>query len=124
MNHNFLAIGIAILLLCNWLSGCNTRYNIEINVDDRFVGTWEGKDDSGDNLTIIFSSGGTFNTNLGEKGEYKITDEKLEMIVMTGDLKAVITYNYSFLNNNATLSLTELGVNETIVYTRFLEYQL
>ncbi len=117
-NKKLIILGMAVLLLAVGLSGCTTRLSPEMNIDDRFVGTWEGEDELGDNVSIIYFSDGTFNTNYGERGEYELKDEKLVMIVMTGDLKAVLTYNYAFSNDNTTLSLTELSVNETIAYTR------
>ena len=118
MSNNLLIIVIAALLLSVGLSGCNTRFRPEINIDDRLVGAWEGEDELGYNISINFSSDGGFITSYGERGKYEIKDEKLVMTVMTGDLKAVLTYEYVFSDNNNTLSLTELGVNRTIIYTR------
>ncbi|UCD14648.1 MAG: hypothetical protein JSW60_04300 [Thermoplasmatales archaeon] len=118
MSKHLLIIGIAVLLLAVGLSGCNTRLHTERNIDDRFVGIWEGEDELGYAVSINFSSDGGFSTIYGERGKYEIKDEGLFMTVMTGDLKAVQIYEYVFSDNNNTLLLNELGINRSIVYTR------
>ncbi len=40
------------------------------------------------------------------------------MTVITGDLKAVATYDYDFSNNDTNLTLTEFGGGKTLVYTK------
>jgi len=118
MKKQLVIVGIILMLLVVSLSGCSTRPSSEINIDDRFFGTWEGEDESGDTALIIFFSDGAFNTSYGERGEYEIKNEKLIMTVITGDLKAVATYDYDFSNNDTNLTLTEFGGGKTLVYTK------
>jgi len=40
------------------------------------------------------------------------------MLVITGDLKVVATYDYDFSSNDANLTLTEFGGGNTLVYTK------
>lgn len=111
MNKQPLVLGLAVLLICVGLSGCNEPGgNSEL---DKFVGRWEPTSAGG---TLIFSSDRT--CYIGSlSGTYKL-EEGVLVIDLAGGGGISILYDYAFSNNNTTLALTELGVGITTVYTK------
>ncbi len=94
MNKHLIVSGIAVLLICVGLSGC-------VDEENKIVGEWIDQD--GD--THHFFSDGTYNSISGsatQSGMWELKDEKLVFTTLGG----TITYNYSFSNNDKTLTLS------------------
>jgi len=111
MNKTLIIIGVAVLLVCVGLSGCNEKSgNSKL---DRLIGTWM---ENGE-VDYIFESDRTFTSFDGPittAGTYEIKDEKLVLTV--GGIS--ISYNYSFSNNDRTLTMTMVDTNIIHVYTK------
>ena len=87
-------LGIIFILLIVGLSGC-------VDEENKIVGEW--RDQDGD--THHFFSDGTYNSISGsttQSGMWELKDEKLVFTTSGG----TITYNYSFSNNDKTLTLS------------------
>jgi len=119
MKKQLLLFGIVVLLVCVGLSGCNQISNTLNSDKSKFVGTWKTdiKNQYGvGNYTdtyIFFSDGTLSTTYLGSgsvniPGSWEIKDGKLVLTVM---VQAV--YNYSFSNNDHTLTLTPMADGES-----------
>jgi len=106
MKKHLIVIGTAVLLLVVGLCGCN-----EINLfsgDDKLVGTWESEKEGSGTITF-FSDGEWIGSGVwlgGLNGNYEIKDEKLVMSYTIEATKYSLVYNYSFSNNDTTLTLT------------------
>lgn len=105
MKKHLIVIGIVIILLVVGLSGCND-FSSQTSEEDRFVGTWEGEK----SRTITFFSDGEW-IGIGEwlgglNGNYEIKDGKLVMDYIIEETKYSLIYDYSFSNNDITLTLT------------------
>ncbi len=102
MKKHLIVIGIVVLLLVVGLSGCNEISNpLTGNDDNRFVGTW--KNEYG--ATITFFSDGT-GSQTSVSFQWEIKDGKLVMDWIIEGTKYSLVYNYSFSNNDTTLTLT------------------
>ena len=102
----FIAI-LAILVSVGLILFTNNPFNTEKN---RFIGTWEEKDTITP-LTFTFFSDGTCSvTNISST--YDIKDGKL-VVTMTGE-ELIWTWSYSFSNNDSILTLTPMGVGQSI----------
>ena len=96
MKKKLVIIGIAVLLICVGLSGCNEKNNHLTDDESRFVGTWREGDY---NQLIFFSNGtGSFNDFLTT---WEIKDGKL--VVYLPDLGGNLTSEYIFSNNDKTI---------------------
>lgn len=106
MKNRIVIIGIAVLLICIGLSGCNnTISNSEIN---RFVGTWKAEN----NYEMTFFSNGTCNAiNLGNR--YEIEEGKLIFIMDVYEHEVNITYDYYFSDDDTILYLKLVGGDGT-----------
>jgi len=110
MNKHLIVIGTAVLLLAVGLSGCN-----EINPfsgDNRFVGTWKSN-----GSTITFFSDGE-GSEMGIGFQWEIKDGKLVRETdITGVLQSMV-YDYQFSDNDTTLTLTDVSLGITRIYTK------
>jgi hypothetical protein len=112
MKKQLVIIGISLVLLAVGLSGC-TNNNGGGNIEDKFVGKWTCL--SGDYLigNLEFYSDGLARTTHIVDAEvisthsatWEVNGDKL--IVNETDSKIVITYRYTF-SNDQTLVLTEV----------------
>ena len=107
MNKNLIILVIAILLICvGFLSGCNEQSSEE----SKFLGTWI--DDTGE--TTIFHENGTTTSILGDlqgTGTWKLENDRL-IITFQG---LILTFDYSFSNNDETLTLINVDTGLTFV---------
>lgn len=113
MNKHLLILGIAILLICVGLSGCNEQTGTS-SEENKFLGTWT--DNTGEITT--FYSDGTFTSklwNVTGTGTWEIKDGKLKTVFIGGIL---LDYDYSFSNNDETLTLTNVDTGSIYVYTK------
>lgn len=106
IKNRVLIFGFVLLLIVSIFSGC-------IDEKSKFVGTW--KDEQGD--YIVFKSDNTLESEEEsgvEKGTWKISNEELTINI----LGATLIFDYSFSNDDNTLTLTS-KVSESIkVLTR------
>jgi hypothetical protein len=114
-------LGILAILVCVGLSGCNQISNLFLKEEDKFVGTWHNQTEVlfGNNTFTFFSDRTlTFSQGpLSFHGTYEIKDGKL-VTKFQGEIIESAVYTYSFSDNNTKLSLTEVGTNTTLVYTK------
>lgn len=113
MNKNLIIFGIAVLLICVGLSGCDTQQGDSSELA-RFVGTWRCQH-YGTVLTITCFSDGTCSWN-GLSGFYELKDGKFVCDLPSHGITH--TYEYSFSNNDKTLTLTDVSYGDTDVYTK------
>jgi len=108
MKNLFIVIGIVVLLLTVGLSGYNEISNPLSSEEDRFIGTWESEKD-GSGIVTFFSDGEWIGSGIwlgGMTGYYEIKDGKLVMSYIIEGTKFSTVNNYSFYNNDTTLTLT------------------
>ena len=122
-----LIIGIAFLLICVVLSGCNeqqTTTNSEKSDEDRITGTWfisELFENNTRTITYIFSPDTTYkvigtykNYTESFNGTWKIENNKL---IVTIEGRTLIG-DYQFSNNDKTLTITDTETNTSTVLTK------
>jgi hypothetical protein len=124
MNKHLITLGIAVLLICVGLSGCNESNNSFKSDEDRIIGTWvisEIYEGSTRTVTYIFSSDKTYEVigtykegTESSNGTWKILDYKL-VVTIEGRTQ---TGNYKFSNNDKTLTITDNMSNTTTVLTK------
>jgi len=124
MKKQFVIIGIAVLLICVGLSGCNESNNSFKSDEDRIIGTWVISDlyeGSTRTITYIFSSDKTYEVigtykdyTESYNGSWKISDYKL---VVTIEGRTQTGY-YKFSNNDKTLTITDTMSNTTTILTK------
>lgn len=105
MKKQLVIVG-AILLLAVGLSGCNEQSSEE----SKFLGTWI--DNTGE--TTIFHEDGTTTSILGDlqgTGTWKLENDRL-IITFQG---LILTFDYSFSNNDETLTLINVDTGLTFV---------
>jgi len=106
MTKNLIVVAIAVLLICVGFSGCNEQSSEE----SKFLGTWI--DDTGE--TTIFHENGTTTSILGDlqgTGTWKLENDRL-IITFQG---LILTFDYSFSNNDETLTLINVDTGLTFV---------
>ena len=116
MPKKILVVGILIVLMSVGLMGCN-EVLLSSNIESKLVGTWVYHA-SGVDLEITFFSDGKFNDEYLFSGEYEIKDEKLVMTSTIDGTEFSRVYDYYFTENNTKLHLTDVGTNETTIYTK------
>ena len=102
MNKKLLAVGIVILFITViTLSGCTSSTS---DIDkNKFIGTWKKQDTT---QTITFLSNGTVPNYIPSiTGNWEIKDKKLVITISITDVTFDIVYDFSFSNNDNTLSL-------------------
>ena len=112
MNKNLIIFGIIILLICIGLSGCNFQSSEE----NRFVGTWKKESDQYSQTILTFYSDGTYSIGSTTMGDYNIKDGKLELQIIDSSMSQI--YEYSFSNNDKTLTLSSVGGGLTEVFNK------
>jgi len=110
MNKHLIVSGIAVLLICIGLSGCTDNIlNSEMN---RFVGSWESR-----GMTIFtFRYDGTYKSTITE-GTYAVEDGKL-ICTATNYNNRVLSYYYTFSDNDNILSLNGIGRADSVIAKR------
>ena len=115
MKNKTLVIVISIILWTILFSGCNEKEinnNITPSEEDRFIGTWKSERGA---LTITFFSDDDCSF-FGLSGYWEIKDEKL--VITTYEVEQNIIYDYSFSNDDKTLTLTEGKKGGVSVFTK------
>lgn len=122
MSKKILMVGIIIFLSVNGFSGCTDTENYE----EKILGKWlVGSIPEGDDDSVIFNffSNGSFYVNMTEVDEYgtpttqtawmtyEITDDKFIMIIEGNE----VFLDYSFSDNDQTLTLTEKDGTPTVL---------
>jgi len=110
MKKQFELLGVLAILFTVELSGCNQVSNTINPEKNKFVGTWQGKtsDITGvHNITIILFSDGTSSFK-GFSGTWDLKDGKLVIEITTGMGSGTFVFNYTFSNNDRTLTITAM----------------
>lgn len=97
------ALVVTLIILFVGLSGCNENISTQSYIDERLIGTWK----QGESVTFIFFSDGMCSYLYGAPATYSIKDENLVIIVEGG---AILTFDYSFSNNDNALHLTYINI--------------
>jgi len=118
MKKQIVIVGIIVLLVCVGLSGCsNNPFDTEKN---KFVGTWKTNSTESFNPanlgTVIFFSDGTLSLSGLGGMKYEIKDGKL--VISTNNNELQYTFEYSFSNSNTVLTLSLVGTDNPVVYTK------
>lgn len=110
MRKQLIIIGIVVILICLELSGCtNNSVDTERN---KFVGTWNFLFNGITYRWIFFSNGA------GSRAAIPMTwTIKYEKLVIKTN-ESTLTYNYSFSNNNKTLTLIYSTGQDTLVLNK------
>lgn len=111
MKKQLVIFGIAVLLICIGLSGCNEDNNTFQSDEEKIIGTWIYATTLNETTVYVyynFLSNKTFEiifSYTGDRGSgtWNITDNKL-LITLKGE---IITSDYNFSNNNKTLTIIE-----------------
>ena len=124
MNKHLITLGIAVLLICIGLSGCNESNNSYKPDEERIIGTWiisEPYEGSTRTITYIFLPDKTYEVigtykedTESYNGTWKILDYEL-VVTIEGQTQ---TGNYNFSNNDKTLTITDNMSNTTTVLTK------
>ena len=116
MQKQFIIIGIATILVCVGLSGCNEVSNTSNTEKNKFIGTWHGTVPAFgiDENTIKFFSNNTLTINT-LSGTWDIEDNKLVLTFNDGGL---LEYSYLFSNNDRTLTITDIDTKVTSILTK------
>jgi uncharacterized protein (TIGR03066 family) len=115
MKKQLVIIGIVAILVSVGLSGCDQQKNPQTD-QNKLVGTWNATVQN-NSVTIVFFSNGTMTVTAMEisvSGTYEIKGDQL---VITSQQSGMETYDYSF-TLDGKLSLTKLGENSGVVYTK------
>lgn len=111
MKKQLVIFGIAVLLICIGLSGCNEDNNTFQSDEEKIIGTWIYATTLNETTVYVyynFLANKTFEvifSYTGDRGSgtWNITDNKL-LITLKGE---IITSDYNFSNNNKTLTIIE-----------------
>ena len=115
MNKKFIILSIILLFLLMGLSGCYDRGGVTLKGDeDRIVGTWV-TDSPYDTLT--FTASGKCK-KFTYDGTWEIEDEKLIIVYEMRSKPIENTYQYSFSDNNSTLTLININNGYTLIYSK------
>ena len=124
MSKNLLIFGLAVLLICVGVSGCNESNNSFKSDEDRITGTWvitELYGNSTMTITYSFLANNTYIVTsiylddiLSFNGIWKIVDNNL-VVTIDGLTQ---TGNYKFSNNDKTLTITNTETNTITVLTK------
>ena len=108
MWKKILLISVVTILISSFLSGCTSKSD-----EDRLVGTWETEDES---MKLVIYSDGTCEF-IGSQGTWEIKDGNLLMVLRFNNGKNTMSYNYSFSDDDKTLTLMDT-VERTWIYTK------
>lgn len=110
MKTPLITMAVTLIFLFLVLGGCNDLNNIS-SEEEKFIGTWVT---IGENpLSFNFSSDGTGSFS-GASLNWELKDGKFVIKLMPGEV--IFTYDYSFLDNGNTLTLTDLQVGKSLIY--------
>ena len=113
MKKKFIATGIIVILIIVGFSGCTENTPNSIDTEkNRFIGTW--KSSTGYPSTLEFFKDGK--CIYGYNGTWDIGDGQLVINLTSISLES--TYEYTFSNNDKTLTLTFVENNFTEVWTK------
>ena len=107
---------MVVLVICVELSGCNELSNPLSSEEDKFVGTWK----SGSYSLVCFSDGtGSY---MDFSMTWKLKDEKfvieISNIPLVDDVSITDVYDYSFSDNDKTLTITSIDTGIPEVYIK------
>jgi hypothetical protein len=108
MTKKILIIGIIIMLISSFLSGCTDN-----SEEGRFIGTWETEDEA---LTLVILPDGECEFMHGQ-GTWEIKNGSLWLVIRFSSGKNTMSYTYSFSNDDKTLTLSDTG-GRIWVYTK------
>ena len=117
MKKQLVIIGIVVILITIGLSGCTEVSNTLNPEKNRFVGTWQNTTVLKSNLTIYLFSDGTC-TFIISSGTWDLKDGMLIIESSSSLGTNILAYNYSFSNNNRTLTLINPVLNQTVVWMK------
>jgi len=109
MSKKIITFGIIFILLLVEMMGC---FEEEKTEEDRFIGVWKLED----GRTMTFYSNGNCNFIIGE-GDWELKNNMIYITVSFKDGKNKMAYNYSFTNNDNTLTFIDAG-DRTWVYSK------
>ena len=112
MKKELIVIGIVTVLVIVGLSGCNENTTSLETEKNRFIGTWFSS--TGHPSTLEFFNYGK--CTYGYNGTWDIVHGKLFINLTSISLES--TYNYTFSNNDKTLTLTFIENNFIEVWTK------
>ena len=112
MNKHLLVSGIAVLLICVGLSGCTDTVT-NIGLDSRFTGTWQEQQFHIGYFTFFSDGTGSMS---GLSSIWDLKSGKLVITTVEGEY--TLTYDYVFSNNDNTLTLTDVGLGTSMIYTK------
>ena len=120
MKKELVIFGIITLLITVGLNGCTENNNGSSKTnEEKILGKWTGtSSDSAQTITFNFYANGSCFLTVNEKSEwatYTMTDQNLT----TKQINTVTTtFDYFFSDNDNTLTLTVVGTESKIVFTR------
>jgi hypothetical protein len=103
---------LALLIATIVFSGCITE-------KDRFIGTWKSTKPENSAWSINYFSNGTILSSDGitnRKGSWEVNDGKITLIM--SDDQTALTYDYSFSENDETLTITPVADGFPAVYIK------
>jgi hypothetical protein len=117
MKKQLVILGTITLLVCVGLSGCSSR-------DGRFIGTWRSSLEAGSltNTFTLYSDGRcdnqpTYTANLFHMSDnWDVKNNRL-VFNFVGTNEILLSYSYSFSNNDNTLTLVDSNGN-TLIYNK------
>jgi hypothetical protein len=110
LRSKIVILGIACLIICAYLSGCNEENDNATDDEGKFIGTWLG---AGNQLVFFENGNGSLNQYLTT---WEIKDGKL--IVYFTHIAFNLTSEYIFSNNDTTLTLFDTVTGDPIIYTK------
>ena len=124
MNKHLIVIGIIMMLLVVWLSGCteeNNGGNNQANIENKFVGTWNTTSTNWI-PTFIFTNDGkliyVFENGNELEFTYEVDENQITVKPVQGNTHPEGTWNYSFSNDDKTLTINNVSGGTTGVYTK------
>jgi len=106
---SFILLAVVGLSGCDELTGSTT-----LTEENKLVGTWL-TDDYYDTLTL-YSNGKCM--KFTHEGTWKLENGKLVLVYAIGKNTLRQIFDYSFSNENNTLTVTNIETDYTLVYTR------
>jgi hypothetical protein len=117
MKKHLLKLVIVVLFISViWLSGCDEIGNPLSGDESKFIGTWHSESDL-DIYTMIFFSDGT-GSFIGLSTLWELKDGKL--VIITAGEEMTLTYDYSFSDDDNTLTVIDVSSGRSRVYIKQL----
>lgn len=105
---------IALMVIgVGFLSGCNEQTGVTTNEEEKFVGTWYKEGGS----ATFFSDGSAVDPQ-GMANDWELKDGNLVISYEFEGTELSIIYDYSFSNNQKTLTIVRKDTGEVIVYNK------